>query len=189
MKSATLRRSVVGKRWQHALGVPSKIRRSSLGPTLMSFNATIPSCEASGQWESVVQLVQPGADFGTYAAVLRSCGVGGRRGGASGVFLSMRLVSLKPDIVSCILAIGACEGGEEYLCSLGILAETWRCARGEQWENALDVFSNLRPGCVQLNVIGYIAAIIACANGEQWQKAVRTLMETRPLQWQADVTR
>ncbi|CAK0803792.1 unnamed protein product [Prorocentrum cordatum] len=49
------------------------------------------------------------------------------------------------------------------------------CEKGEQWERALSLLSEMREGTVEPTVISYTAGIIACEKGKQWQRAVSLL--------------
>ena len=46
------------------------------------------------------------------------------------------------------------------------------CEKGEQWQQALELFERMRGECVQRNTITYSAAISACGKGGQWQQAL-----------------
>ncbi|CAK0795675.1 unnamed protein product [Prorocentrum cordatum] len=79
----------------------------------------------------------------------------------------MRGRKLEPDVISYsagISAFSACEKGEHWQRALALLSEMWE--------------ANLKP-----NVISYSAGISACEKGGQWQPALALLSEM----WEANL--
>ena len=46
------------------------------------------------------------------------------------------------------------------------------CEKGEQWQRALALLSEMREAKLEPNVITYSSWISACENGGQWQRAL-----------------
>ncbi|CAK0881598.1 unnamed protein product, partial [Prorocentrum cordatum] len=72
----------------------------------------------------------------------------------------MRKAKLEPYLISYNAGISACE-------------------KGEQWQRALTLLSEMREAKLEPNVISYSAGISACEKGEQWQRALALLSELR----------
>ncbi|CAK0891727.1 unnamed protein product [Prorocentrum cordatum] len=65
------------------------------------------------------------------------------------------------------------ESGAQLSYSAGISA----CEKGEQWQRALALLSEMWEAKLEPNVISYSAGISACEKGEQWQAALALLSE------------
>ncbi|CAK0858602.1 unnamed protein product [Prorocentrum cordatum] len=61
------------------------------------------------------------------------------------------------------------------------------CEKGEQWEQALALLSEMREAKVEPDVISYSAGISACEKGDQWQRAVALLRELWAAKLEPDV--
>ena len=72
----------------------------------------------------------------------------------------MRSSQLEPNVISYNSAISA-------------------CSKGQQWEQALNLLSEMRSSWLQPDVISYHSAISACDKGRQWEQALRLLLEMR----------
>ncbi|CAK0817015.1 unnamed protein product [Prorocentrum cordatum] len=70
----------------------------------------------------------------------------------------MREAKLEPDVISYNAGISA-------------------CGKGEQWQRALALLSEMWEAKVEPNVISYSAGASACETGEQWQRALALLGE------------
>ncbi|CAK0866950.1 unnamed protein product [Prorocentrum cordatum] len=67
-------------------------------------------------------------------------------------------------------------GGQRNLYSAGISA----CEKGEQWQRALALLSEIWHVKLEPSIIfSYNAGISACEKGEQWQRALALLSEMR----------
>ncbi|CAK0809448.1 unnamed protein product [Prorocentrum cordatum] len=75
---------------------------------------------------------------------------------------------LEPDVISYSAGISACEKGEQWQRALALLSEMWE--------------AKLEP-----NVISYSAGISACEKGEQWQRALALLSEMWEAKLEPDV--
>ncbi|CAK0832933.1 unnamed protein product [Prorocentrum cordatum] len=53
------------------------------------------------------------------------------------------------------------------------------CEKGEQWQRALALLSEMWEAKLEPDVISYSAGISACEKGEQWQRALALLSEMR----------
>merc|ERR1711879_952832 len=60
-------------------------------------------------------------------------------------------------------------------------------AKGEQWQRALCMWSEMRQAQVEPNVIRFGAAISACERGAQWQQALGMWSEMRQAQVEPNV--
>ncbi|CAK0799481.1 unnamed protein product [Prorocentrum cordatum] len=58
-------------------------------------------------------------------------------------------------------------------------AGTSACEKGEQWQQALALLSEMREAKLEPNVISCTAGISAYEKGEQWQRALALLSEMR----------
>ncbi|CAK0825239.1 unnamed protein product [Prorocentrum cordatum] len=79
----------------------------------------------------------------------------------------MREVKLEPDVISYSAGISACE-------------------KGEQWQRALALLSEMREMKLEPNIISYNAGISACEKREQWQDALALLSEMREVKLEPD---
>ncbi|CAK0832934.1 unnamed protein product [Prorocentrum cordatum] len=75
----------------------------------------------------------------------------------------MREAKVEPDVISCNAGISACE-------------------KGEQWQRALTLLSEMREAKVEPDAVSCNAGISACEKGEQWQRALALLSEMREVQ-------
>ncbi|CAK0841049.1 unnamed protein product [Prorocentrum cordatum] len=53
------------------------------------------------------------------------------------------------------------------------------CGKGEQWQLALALLSEMLQARLETDVISYSAGISACEKGEQWHRALALLSEMR----------
>ncbi|CAK0858309.1 unnamed protein product [Prorocentrum cordatum] len=67
------------------------------------------------------------------------------------------------------------EVGARLSANTGISA----CGKGEQWQRALALLSEMREAKLELNVFSYSGGISACGKGKQWQRALALLSEMR----------
>ena len=51
------------------------------------------------------------------------------------------------------------------------------CEKGERWQRALALLSEMREASLDPDVISYNAGISACEKGERWQRALALLCE------------
>ncbi|CAK0874049.1 unnamed protein product [Prorocentrum cordatum] len=75
---------------------------------------------------------------------------------------------LEPNVISYSAGISACE-------------------KGEQWQQALALLSDMWEAKLEPNVISYNAGISACEKGEQWHRALALLSEMREAKLEPDV--
>ncbi|CAK0837627.1 unnamed protein product [Prorocentrum cordatum] len=68
-------------------------------------------------------------------------------------------------------------GGQVGAWGLSYSAGISACQKGEQWQRALWLLSEMRGAEVEPNLFSYSAAISACEKGEQWQQAMLLLGE------------
>ena len=61
------------------------------------------------------------------------------------------------------------------------------CEKGEQWQRALALLSEMWEAKLEPNVISYNAGISACEKGEQWQRALALLSEMWEAKLEPDV--
>ncbi|CAK0843427.1 unnamed protein product [Prorocentrum cordatum] len=69
-------------------------------------------------------------------------------------------VKLEPDVISYNAGTSACE-------------------KGEQWQRALALLSEMREAKLEPDVISYVAATCACERCGQWRHALSLLSEMR----------
>ncbi|CAK0874690.1 unnamed protein product, partial [Prorocentrum cordatum] len=67
------------------------------------------------------------------------------------------------------------EAGAQLSYNAGISA----CEKGEQWQRALALLSEMREAKLEPDVISYNVGISVCANGGQWQEALSMLRTMR----------
>ena len=61
------------------------------------------------------------------------------------------------------------------------------CEKGDQWQRALALLSEMREAKLEPSVISYSAGISACEKGEQWQRALALLSEMWEAKLEPDV--
>ena len=61
------------------------------------------------------------------------------------------------------------------------------CEKGEQWQRALALLSEMWEAKLEPDVISYSAGISACEKGEQWQRALALLSEMWEAKLEPDV--
>ncbi|CAK0885235.1 unnamed protein product [Prorocentrum cordatum] len=61
------------------------------------------------------------------------------------------------------------------------------CEKGEQWQWALAMMSEMWEAKLEPDVVSYSAAISACKKGEQWQAALALLSEMSEAKLEPDV--
>ncbi|CAK0874044.1 unnamed protein product [Prorocentrum cordatum] len=76
------------------------------------------------------------------------------------------------------------EAGAGLSYSVGISA----CEKGEQWQLALALLSEMWEAKLEPDVISCNAGISACVKGEQWQRALALLSEMRGAKLEPDVS-
>ncbi|CAK0794992.1 unnamed protein product [Prorocentrum cordatum] len=79
-------------------------------------------------------------------------------------------------------------GGEAGAHHLSYNAGISACEKGEQWQRALALLSEMRKAMLEPDVTCYNAGISACQKGEQWQQALALLSEMREARLEPDVT-
>ena len=57
------------------------------------------------------------------------------------------------------------------------------CGKGEQWQRALALLSEMWEAKLEPNVVSYSAGISACKTGKQWQRALALLGEMCEASW------
>ncbi|CAK0863184.1 unnamed protein product [Prorocentrum cordatum] len=77
--------------------------------------------------------------------------------------------------------------GGEAGARLSYNAGTSACEKGQQWQRALALLSEMKEVKLERNVISYCAGISACEKGEQWQRALALLSEMREAKLEPDV--
>ncbi|CAK0800945.1 unnamed protein product [Prorocentrum cordatum] len=60
------------------------------------------------------------------------------------------------------------------------------CEKGEQWQRALALLSEMREAKLEPDVISYSAGISACEKGGQWQPALALLSEMQGAKLETD---
>ncbi|CAK0894730.1 unnamed protein product [Prorocentrum cordatum] len=154
-----------GEQWQRALALLREMRKAQLEPNTVSYNAGISACEKGLQWQRALALL-----------------------------LEMRDAKLEPDAI-CLQRWGqrlrekpaAAEGcdavqrdaGGEAGAYLSYNAGIGAGEKGEQWQRALALFSEMRHVHLEPDVTSYSAGIYACELGGAWLQALSFLGETR----------
>ncbi|CAK0788104.1 unnamed protein product [Prorocentrum cordatum] len=146
-----------GEQWQRALALLSEIRKAKLGPVVisLSYNAGISACEKCEQWQRALALLS-----------------------------EMREAKLAPNVISTARgsarARRASSGSRPWRCSARCGRRSWgptlsiynagisACEKGEQWQRALALLSEMREAKLEPDAIfSYSAWISACEKGEQ----------------------
>ncbi|CAK0800611.1 unnamed protein product [Prorocentrum cordatum] len=82
----------------------------------------------------------------------------------------MREAKLEPNVISYSAGISACE-------------------KGDQWQRALALLSEMRDAKLEPNAIfSYNAGMSACEKGEQWQRALALLGGMREVKLEPNVS-
>ncbi|CAK0892995.1 unnamed protein product [Prorocentrum cordatum] len=161
-----------GEQWQQALALLSEMSEVKLEPDAISYSAGVSACEKGEQWQRALALLS-----------------------------EMREAKLKPPYqLQCwdqrvregravAAGAGAAErdGGGEAGARLSYNAGISACEKGEQWQRALVLLSEMWKAKLKRNVISYNAGISACEKGEQWQRAMALLSEMREAKPEPDV--
>ncbi|CAK0826491.1 unnamed protein product [Prorocentrum cordatum] len=94
-------------------------------------------------------------------------------------------------MATCTLAAQRDAGGEGGAQSLvSYSAGISACEKGEQWQRALALLSEMREAKGEPDVtLIYSAGISACGNGEQWKRALALLSEMREAKGEPDSIR
>ncbi|CAK0843967.1 unnamed protein product [Prorocentrum cordatum] len=157
-----------GEQWQRALALLGEVWEAKLEPNVISYNAGISACEKGGQWQPALALLTVMREAQLDPDVIYQLQrwdqrVREGRTVAAGLDTTQRYVG--------------CElGAQRHLYSAGISA----CEKGEQWQRAFALLSEMREAEVKPNVIYYTiynSGISACGKGGQWQRALSLLSE------------
>ncbi|CAK0818311.1 unnamed protein product, partial [Prorocentrum cordatum] len=147
-----------GEQWQRALALLSEMWGAKLEPNVISYNAGISACEKGEQWQRALALL---SEAGAQRHQLQRWDQRVREGRA--------------------VAAGTCaaerDAGGEAGARLSYNAGISACEKGEQWQRALALLSEMWEAKLEPNVISYSAGISACEKGEQWQRALGLLSE------------
>ncbi|CAK0849344.1 unnamed protein product [Prorocentrum cordatum] len=79
------------------------------------------------------------------------------------------------------------DAGGEGAARLGYNAGISACAKGNQWQWALSLFSDMWKTKLESDVVSYGAGIKACEAGQQWQLAIFLLSEMLEAKLEPDV--
>ncbi|CAK0837724.1 unnamed protein product, partial [Prorocentrum cordatum] len=133
-----------GEQWQRARALLSEMWEAKLEPdVIFSYNAGISACEKGEQWQRALALLSDQLqrwDQRVREGRAVAAGAGAAERDAGG------------------------EAGARLSYSAGISA----CEKGEQWQRALALLSEMRKAKLEPNVISYRAGISAYEKGEQW---------------------
>ncbi|CAK0834544.1 unnamed protein product, partial [Prorocentrum cordatum] len=146
------------------------------------------SREAS-QWSVALRLLREGLRLGVqlvpghYTATASACRKGGQWQHVLSVLSDMWEAKLEPNVIFSAMQgpvrARRASSGSGY--NAGISA----CEKGEQWQRALALLSEMWEAKLEPDVISYSAGISACEKGEQWQRALALLSEMwEGEQWQ-----
>ncbi|CAK0879377.1 unnamed protein product [Prorocentrum cordatum] len=154
-----------GRQWQLSLALLREMRESKLVPDVISYSSGASACEKAERWQLALLLLG-----------------------------EMREAKLAPN--SSATALGsararrASSGSAPCRCSARCVRRTWSpasfsynagvsaCEKGDRWQSALALLSEMREAMLEPNVIYiYSAGISACEKGRQWQRALALLSE------------
>ncbi|CAJ1369256.1 unnamed protein product [Effrenium voratum] len=124
----------------------------------VELGTVIRKCEAYGQWELPIHLLEapftsPAANAVSFTSAMSACARAGLWEYAMLVFAWMLERGTEITAVPCNAAISACE-------------------KGSQWQMALLVVKNMRKMRVQEDLLTYNSAISACARAGHWVAAL-----------------
>ena len=187
----------------------------SLQPNLVSFNSAISSCEAAGEWQVAVSLLESigsspyQADLLTYNSLISASGKSEQWQLALFLFHQLPRKGLTPDVVTFSAAISAMEKNANGQHALALLAHAKQvlaaagsfgsgpnmilysaaisaCEKSNLWEEALSLLSEAKSESLA-GVVAYNSAISACGNASQWETALLLLYNLETLLLQPDV--
>ncbi|CAK0795975.1 unnamed protein product [Prorocentrum cordatum] len=196
-----------GEQWQRALALLGDIWGAKLVPNVFSYSAGISACEKGGQWQSALALLgemrqaslQPNGF--SYSAGISACGKGDQWERALALLSEMWGAKLEPSVTrlqrwdqrvregqAVAAGFGAAErvAGGEAGAKLSYNAGISACEKGEQWQRALALLSEMREARLEPNVISYNAELCACERCGQWRQALSLLDEMRAIHLKPD---
>ncbi|CAK0858317.1 unnamed protein product [Prorocentrum cordatum] len=135
----------------------------------------------------------------SYSAGISACEKGKQWQRALALLSEMWAAKLEPDVIctTSATALGSARarkarsGSWRWRCSARCGRRSWSnaglsysagisaCEKGEQWQWALALLSEMWEVKVEPNVVSYSAGISACEKGKQWQLALALLSEMR----------
>ena len=185
----------------HGLIQASTVLRSRMetasAANVVSYNAAMGACEATGHWQGALQLLAgmlagtPQPDVVTFSCCISALEKGGQWRRALEVLSKMPSAAVSPNVITFNASISACEKGEQWQVAMHLLASIQparlmptvvsysagisACARGGQWLMALQLLSEMPLATVLPNAISFNASISAAASAGKWQQALQLL--------------
>ena len=143
-----------GEQWQRAIMLLRKVQRNDLEANVISYNSTI---SAIGQWNRAIHLLK-----------------------------EVQMKDLEADVISFSTTTSASQKATEWTWAvLGLeMMRTsgmkpneinYGTALGENWQQALEMFSEMTMSRLRKNVISYGSLMCICEAAGKWQEAVLLL--------------
>ncbi|CAK0825413.1 unnamed protein product, partial [Prorocentrum cordatum] len=191
-----------------AAGFGAAARDSRGEADALSYNAGISACEKRGQWQRALALLreiceaklEPSAISSATtleSALARSAGSGSGLWRCCARFARPCTRAERP---TSSAGRQRCPDVEAHQGDLKVVVEVHgfalvsynagisACEKGEQWQRALALLSEIREAKLEPDVIfSYTAGISACEKGKQWQRALALLSEIREAKLQPNV--
>ncbi|CAK0820506.1 unnamed protein product [Prorocentrum cordatum] len=180
------------------------------GARRLSCNAGISACEKGGQWQRALALLGETSEARLEPSVIlqrlhqrvrewravAACSVAAQRDVRGNSKAHRHQLQRRDQRVREGRAVAAGPGatqrhvgGEAESQSLvSYSACISACEKGEQWQHALSLLSEMREATWNDDVIGYSAGISACEKGQQWQRALALLLEMREAKLEPNAT-
>ena len=157
------------KLWQDAC----LLLASSQKADVVTYNATMNSCEKGRQWQLALRLFDELAagglipDEASFASAMAACGAGGRWSEALSLLEQISLARLAPNVA----------------CFKGLLSA---CEKAGQWAQTLELWEMLKGG-VEPTARCYGVAMRSAEKSRQWRWAVQ-LLDGLPTTWSWSLT-
>ncbi|CAJ1335203.1 unnamed protein product, partial [Effrenium voratum] len=165
--------------WARALQLFHGLEGLKLQPDLISCNTAIHACARGEAWQAALQLLNSQeADVISFSACISVLGKAGRWQQA---MLVLRTMSVRPNSVTYLNTITACERAARWQQALALLPDEdgEACCNAAlaacPWHQGVQLLGSMRSVRTDLSCISSRALISSCAQGMQWGHALHTM--------------
>ncbi|CAL1169582.1 unnamed protein product [Cladocopium goreaui] len=158
-------------------GAPHGTGVFEAAPDLISYNSAISACEAAGEWENTLALLEELIEIGQDTPRVYL-----------GVQMALEAAELQPDVICYSGVISACAKGGFWRLTIMLLERlsaqrmhpdlvalnsALGAYKGPRWQMAISTLSSLPTLRLMPDVVSFCTAISCCA--EVWPKALQLL--------------